>query len=156
MYEVNIPGKSYPKKACISGIHLLGLYVRSSLIFKPIKMKKTFVFALLAICSVLFISAGSKTAGSPKIVKQGYQTVTSANGNSVTVYVDWNTSLPLGSRVDQVAVIDPGGVTTYTVTSWEQYPRMDLVSGALVASGWRCNFNPGSDYAILNGNLTMY
>jgi hypothetical protein len=122
-------------------------------------MKKAFVFAMLAMCSVLFISAGSKTekrAAAPKIVKQGYKTVTSSNGNSVTVYVDWNTSLPLGSRVDQVHVIDPGGTITYTITSWEQYPRMDLISGVLVASGWRVNFNPGSDYAVLNGSLTMY
>lgn len=98
----------------------------------------------------------ARNAKSPAIIFNGYKTVGSANGNPVTVYVEWNPSLPAGSQVDQVTVIDVWGVITYTVTMWEQYPRMNLVSGVLVASGWRCNFNPGSDYVVLNGNLTMY
>lgn len=121
-------------------------------------MKKSILILSLIAFSALFIAAVPKAGPEKKaaIIFQGYQSVGSANGNSVTVYVEWNPALPLGSRVDQVTVIDVWGVVTYTVTMWEQYPRMNLVSGVLVASGWRCNFNPGSDYAILNGNLTMY
>lgn len=88
----------------------------------------------------------------------GWQSVTSSNGNSVTVYVTWNTLNPLFQRVASVSVIDNYGYNTYTVTLWEQYPRMNLVSGGLVASGWRCNFTYGAgatDYVVLNGNLNM-
>lgn len=123
-------------------------------------MKKSIFLTLsFLFFTVVVIQAGlipAPVTKSPAIIFQGYKSVGSANGNPVTVYVEWNPSLPLGSRVDQVTVIDVWGVITYTVTLWEQYPRMDLVSGVLVASGWRCNFNPGSDYAVLNGSLTMY
>lgn len=122
-------------------------------------MKKSILTLSFTFLSILFINAGL-TPGSPAkssaLIFHGYKTVGSTNGNSVTVYVEWNPALPSGSQVDQVTVIDVWGVTTYTVTMWEQYPRMNLVSGVLVASGWRCNFNPGSDYVVLNGNLTMY
>jgi hypothetical protein len=90
---------------------------------------------------------------------QGYElSVMSSNANIVDVYVTWN---PLSSpnNVTGVAIIDPLGFSTYTVTMIEQPPRMTLVSGVLTASGWRCNFvnqNNASDYVVLNGSLTMY
>jgi hypothetical protein len=130
----------------------------TTFLIKPIEMKKFISSALLITFSCLFIQAvpAKVTSEAPAIVKRGYQSTTSFNGYSVTVYVEWNTALPLGSRVEKVTVLDVWGTVTFTTTSWDQYPKMNLVSSVLVASGWRCNFNPSGDYAVLNGNLTMY
>lgn len=125
-------------------------------------MKKTMLFSVIAVMLFpMLANAGNKPVPEKPAhykIFTGYQSVTSSNGNSVTVYVDWNTTNPLFQRVSAVSVIDNNGITTYTVTSWEQYPRMNLVSGVLTASGWRCDFTYGggaTDYVVLNGNLTM-
>ncbi len=121
-------------------------------------MKKT--FSLMLVASFILISAfAAKNGVTPskesKKIFWGSQSLISSNGNDVTVYYQWNTSAPIGSRVQNVTVTDNLGYSTFTVTYHDQYPYMNLVSGTIVTNGWRCNFNNqngAADHVILGGS----
>lgn len=120
-------------------------------------MKKTFSLMLLA--SLILISAFTPKSGvnpskTSKKIFWGSQSLISESGNNVTVYYEWNTTAPIGSRVQNVTVTDNNGITTFIVTYHDQYPYMNLVGGNIVANGWRCNFTTpigGADHVILGG-----
>ncbi len=124
-------------------------------------MKKTIVLALLA--SFVFLTGFSNSKPAPvknQDIKlfSGWMTGNASDGNTVYVYVTWNTLNSVGHRVSAVSVVDPNGFSIYTMSSWEQDPRILLVSGGLVAYGFRCDFhnqNGGSYHVILNGNFNM-
>jgi hypothetical protein len=125
-------------------------------------MKKIILYPiiiLVCIISASFTSSGKKEKAPIKPMKifGGWFSGVSSNGNSVTVEVSWNTLKPLNQRV--VGAVVTGSTTFTTTFPLEQYPRMNLVNGTLVASGWRCNFTysgGASDYIVYSGNLNMY
>lgn len=118
--------------------------------------KNVMIIGLLFLFSILAIIPSSGSATTTKgIIKipiwTGWQTNTSFNGVSVTVFVDYNpsTSSILSVTAQNAVTLASIGVVSYNGT-------ISHTGGQMYASGFRVNLaGGGSDYVVLNGALNM-
>jgi hypothetical protein len=125
------------------------------------KKQKTGLALAMLLSVFLFAFSGSakKTENNPvkepERIFAGWFETTSSCGNTVRVDVSYN---PSTLKVVGNSVYDPITFAQYPVTGYDSNARMTLVSGVLVATGYRVNFTygGGSCYVVYSGNLNMY